>query len=156
MAAKVKISGLRELERALRQLPKSTGKAALRRVLKKRAQPVADDMRALAPVDPKSEGDLRESIGVSTKLSKRQRKLHRKTFRNDKAAVEMFVGAGPDPAAHQQEFGNVNHGPQSFARPAWDANKTQMLEGIKDDLWKEIEKSAQRFAKRQAKLAAKG
>lgn len=156
MAARVRIDGLKELDKALAELPKSTGKNVLRRVLKKRAEPIAEDMRARAPVDPNSPGDLRGSIGVGTKLSKRQRGLHRKAFRDDKAAVEVFVGAGPDPAAHNQEFGNVNHGPQPFARPAWDAGKGPLLDGLKQDLWTEVGKAAERLARKQARLLAKG
>lgn len=155
MAQTVKIEGLRELERALAELPKSTGKNVLRRVLRTRAQPVADAARAMAPDDPETGGlDLKASIGVSTVLSKRQKSLHRKMFRNDKAAVEVFVGAGALPQAHLQEFGAPQHGPQPFMRPAWDGGKTQMLEGLKDDLWKEIEAAAKRLAKKQAKLNA--
>lgn len=152
MAQKVRIRGLRELERALAELPKATGKNVLRRVLKARAEPIADAARGMAPDDPATGGlDLKAGIGVSTVLSKRQRGQHRKMFRNDKAAVEMFVGAGPDPAAHNQEFGNVNHGPQPFMRPAWDAGKMAVLDGIKDDLWTEVDKAAARLARKQAK-----
>ena len=53
--------------------------------------------------------------------------------------------------ATQQEFGNENHGPQPFARPAWDANKSAMLDGITDDLWQEIQIAAARLAKKLAK-----
>ena len=148
----VKITGLRELENALRELPKATGKNVLRRVLRKRAEPMADAARSSAPDDPATgAGDLRSSIAVSTKLSKRQASLHRKMFRDDKAAVEMFVGAGPVPQATQHEFGNINHGPQPFMRPAWDSGKDQILDGIKDDLAEEIDKAAKRLARKAAK-----
>lgn len=151
---KVRIEGLREVERALAELPKATGKNVLRRVLKARAQPIANAARSMAPDDPATGGDdLHTSIGVSTVLSKRQKGQHKKMFRNDKAAVEMFVGAGALPQAHLQEFGTVNHGPQPFLRPAWDAGKTAVLDGIKDDLWIEIDKAAARLAKKQAKAA---
>lgn len=157
MATTVKIEGLRELEKALAELPKATGKNVLRRVLLKRGQPLADAMEAKAPDDPATGGmDLKTSIGVSTKLSKRQAGLHRKMFKDDKASVEVFVGAGPVPHAHLQEFGTINHGPQPFARPAWDSGKGPLLAGLKDDLWSEVEKAAKRLAKKQARLAAKG
>jgi HK97 gp10 family phage protein len=148
----VKISGLRELEKALAELPKATGKNVLRRVLKKRAQPIADAARGSAPDDPATgAGDLKSSIGVGTVLSKRQKGLHKKMFANDKAAVEVFVGAGPLPQAHNQEFGNVNHGPQPYMRPAWDSGQRPMLDGIEKDLWTEIDNAARRLAKKQAK-----
>lgn len=153
MANTVHVEGLRELERALELLPRSTGKAALRRVLKKAAQPVADAAASNAPVD---EGALRDSIGVGTKLTRRQRGVHRKMFKDDKASVEMFVGAGGLPQAITQEFGTVDHSPQPFMRPAWDVEKNGVLESIKDDLWAEIQKAAHRHARKMARLAGKG
>jgi HK97 gp10 family phage protein len=148
MAVKVRIDGLREIEARLSELPKATGKNVLRRVLKKRAEPVAAAMEAGAP---RLSGNLAASAGVSTKLTKRQGALHRKMFRNDRAAVEMFAGVGGLPQATQQEFGNEMHGPQPFARPAWDAHKMAMLDGIKDDLWSEISKAAARLARKAAR-----
>ena len=153
MAVTMKLEGFKELERELERLSKSVGKAALRRALRKSAQPLADKMQAGAPVE---EGDLRDSIGVSTKLSPRQSRLHRKMFRNDKASVEMFVGAGPLPQAHLQEFGTVKQSPQPFARPAWDADNKAMLERLKTDLWAEVEKSVARAERKAARNAAKG
>ncbi|KFB10335.1 HK97-gp10 family putative phage morphogenesis protein [Nitratireductor basaltis] len=156
MATRVSVDGLRELEKALEELPKATGKNVLRRVLRKAAEPIADDMRAKAPDDPVTQGnDLRSSIGIGTKLGKRQGKLHRKMFKNDKAAVEMFVGAGVIPHSHLQEFGSTIHGPQPFARPAWDANKNHALNIVAKELGTEITKAAERLARKQAK-AAKG
>lgn len=148
MTETVQVTGLREVERALSEMPKATGKNVLRRVLKRRAQPVADAMSANAP---RLSGDLAESAAVSTKLTKRQRAQHRKMFKNDKASVEMFVGMGGLAQATQQEFGNERHPPQPFTRPAWDQNKTALLEGLKADLWTEIEKAAARMAKKAAK-----
>lgn len=156
MAQRVHIEGLRELDRALRELPKATGKAVLRRILKKRSEPLAAAMRAGAPDDPDTGGnDLRSSIAVGTKLSKRQAGIHRKMFKDDKASVEVFVGAGPLPHAHLQEFGSSLHGAQPFARPAWDAGHMSILTGLKEDLWTEIRKTAQRLAKKVARLAAR-
>lgn len=156
--ATFKIEGLAELERALAELPKSTGKALLRRVLKKAGQPIADAAKSMAPDDPTTTGprDLGDSIGVSTRLSKRQASIARKMFKNDKASVEMHVGAGSLPQAHLQEFGTEHHGAQPYMRPAWDGNKMGALEIIKNDLGGEIEKSAKRLAAKTARLAAKG
>lgn len=153
MAQIVRVEGLRELDRALGELPKATGKNVLRRVLREVAQPIADMAEGLAPRDT---GQLQRSIGVGTKLTRRQSKLHKKMFKDDKASVEMFVGAGGVPQAHLREFGGDRHPPQAFMRPAWDANQGKALETIKSSLWTEIEKAARRLAKKAAKLAAKG
>lgn len=153
---KVRIEGYAELNNALRELPKATQKNVLRRVLLQRAQPIADTARALAPDDPKTGGnDLHSSVAVSTKLSPRQAGIHKKMFRNDKASAEVFAGAGPLPQAHLMEFIGGAGGPQPFMRPAWDATKDAVLDGISDDLWKEIAAAAKRLANKAARAAAK-
>jgi len=153
MAGKVtvRVEGLRELERALAQLSKRTGKSVLRRTLKAAAEPMLLKAASLAPVD---EMDLVESMGLSSKLGKRQAKLHRRMFRDDRAAVEMFLGAGVLPQAHLQEFGSAKHGAQPFLRPAWDAEKKPTLDRISDLLAKNIDKAARSAARRAAKAKA--
>lgn len=148
-----KIEGLKELDAALGELPRATGKNVLRRVLRKTGETMAGDMEAMAP---RLTGALQVSIGVGTKLSRRQAALHRKMFKSDRASVEMFVGAGSNPQAITQEFGTFNQPPQPFARPAWDGNKEWMLRTIKGDLADEIMKSARRLARKRARAAAKG
>lgn len=150
--ATVKLEGFSDLEKELENLTKAAGKGVLRRALKKSAQPMADLMQDLAPRGETATDDLADSIGVSTKLSKRQAGQHKKMFRDDKAAVEMFVGAGPDPAAWNQEFGNVNHGPQPFARPAWDQEAKPTLDRLGEEMWAELEKSIARAERKAAKL----
>lgn len=147
---KVKIEGLRELDRALGELPKATAKAALRKVLRDAAEPMAQRMRAGAPFDTYR---LHESIDVSTQLSSRQRALHKSE--NKPSFQEMFVGTN-NPAGVQQEFGNENHPAQPFARPAWDAEKMPTLQRISDSLWLRISQAAARLARRRAARAAKG
>jgi HK97 gp10 family phage protein len=149
--ATVKIAGLKELERELEKLSKAAGKSVLRRSLKKAATPMKDLMQDLAPRGDTASDDLADSIAIGSKLSKRQAGLHRKMFRDDRAAVEMFVGPGPDPAAWNQEFGNVNHGAQPFARPAWDQEAQPTLDRLARHLWDEFEKSLQRAARKAAK-----
>ncbi len=156
MTVSVKLEGFSELEKELERLTKAAGKGVLRRSLKKAAQPMADLMQGMAPRGESAEDKLAESIAVSTKLSKRQATQHRRMFRNDKASVEMFVGPGPDPAAWNQEFGNVNHGAQPFVRPAWDQDKDAMLDRLGKDLWSELEKSIKRAERKAARQAAKG
>src|SRR5699024_4921775 len=97
MQVKVRVLGLSQLEQGLSELPRATGKNVLRRLLRERGKRIAERARNLAPVD---EGALKDSIGVSTKLTRSQRRRRRK-----KAAVEMFVGPGGHPQAITQEFG---------------------------------------------------
>lgn len=149
-ATRIRIDGLSETLEALRELPKATARNVVVRVLKKRGQPIADKARRLAPVES---GKLRSSVGVSTKLTRRQRSLHTKAGPQD---VEVFVGAGPQPQAHMQEFGTFKDRPQPFMRPAWDDNKGELIDGIAKDLWDEIAKAAARLARKAARAAARG
>lgn len=144
----VTVGGLRELDAALGQLPKATGKAVLRRTLKKAGQPIANDAEAKAP---RLTGALQISIGVGTKLTRRQSKLHRKMFKDDKASAEVFVRAGGLAQATQTEFGNEHQAAEPYMRPAWDGNKDRALDTIKTELGAEIMKAAQRLAKRAAR-----
>jgi HK97 gp10 family phage protein len=143
----VKVEGLREVMSALRELPNATAKNVMKRVLLQRAQPVAEAARALVPV---FEGHLQHSINVSDRLTRRQKGRHRKIDRDD---VEVFVGPGTDPAAHLNEFGSSHQAAHPFMRPAWDQTKDDLLEGVADDMWAEIEKAAARLARKSAKAA---
>lgn len=138
----VKILGLKELDRALGELPKSVAKRTLRRVLQEAAEPIARKARQMAP---KHDYHLVESIDVSTRLSKRQAALHKAN--GGPAFQEVFIGTN-NPAGVQQEFGNDRHGAQPFMRPAWDAEKQPALDRIAVSLWGEIEKSASRLKKK--------
>lgn len=153
MKTTVRIDGLRELDAALGELPSATAKAVLRRVGIKALEPMAEAARQLAPDDPATQGnDLKASITVGTKLNKTQTKLNRK--REDKSFAEVFMGTN-DPAGVQQEFGNVNHRPQPFMRPAFDANAEGAIKIVADELGDEITKTAARVAKRAAAKAEK-
>lgn len=141
----IHIEGLRELDLALGQLPKSLAKGVLRRVLKAAGEPVAAKARGGAP---REDLHLYESIDVSTRLNPRQKKIHKEESRE--TFQEMFIGTN-NPAGMQQEFGNSRHGPQPWLRPAWDSTKDATLEMISNSLWAEIEKTATRYAKKMGK-----
>jgi HK97 gp10 family phage protein len=146
--------GFAELERALQDLGRTTTqKASLRRSAVKALQPVADLAASLAPRD---QGDLIASIGVGTRLTKRQAGLHRRMFRDDRAAVEVFAGAGGLAQATQSEFGNRDQSAQPFMRPAWDSQGRATLNRLATELWADIQRTAARQARRAARIAARG
>lgn len=152
MVGVVRLEGFKELEAEFAKLEKpATRKASARRSLKKAAEPMAALAQGMAPVGDTN--TLAPSIAVSTKLSKRQAGLHRKMFASDRAAVEMFMGAGPHASAWNQEFGNVNHPAQPFMRPAWDQDQRAMLDRLKEELWADIQKTIARAEARAARLA---
>lgn len=156
MAQKFRVEGLKELDRALGQLPRATGKNVLRRVARKALEPIIETAKGLVHVG--ETGNLKGSLVVSTKLSHRQKALHKKLVRDDKTSVEMFAGAGPHlfvPQAIFEEFGTVKRGPHPFLRPAWDGGKMGVLNDIKRNLWFEIKKSADRVARKKARALKK-
>ena len=146
--AVVAVTGLREIERAMEGLTLASGRGVLRRAGLNALKPVA---AAAAGNAPHVSGALRGGIGVGTQLTARQKGINKRLVGDTKASAEVYVGAGPDPAAHTQEFGTVNHGPQPFMRPAWDGGKAQVLTDIKKELWSELAKAAARAARKAAK-----
>jgi len=153
----VKVEGLSDLDTALGALAaeygKPSGKAVLRRVGTKALQPMADTANALAPDNPGTgSNDLSGSYVTGTKLNKRQARLARRD--QSKSTVTVYMGTN-DPAGLQQEFGNVNHGPQPHARPAFDQHAREAIDIVAKELGPEIERTAARLAKRRAAKAAK-
>ena len=165
----VSIEGLKELEEALKELPKATGKNVLRRAMTNAANPIAEAARGMAPVKT---GKLKESIAVSRvrfssgSAGKRAfaEAMARGASRSEAAGAAkaanvgadsdvttsavVVVGPGRHPQAIFQEFGTVHNSPRAFMRPAWDTNKMNALETIKVELANEIEKARARLAKK--------
>lgn len=144
----VKVEGLKELEAALKQLPRATAKNVMKRVLMQAGQPVADKAESMAPVKT---GKLQKSIDIGSRLTRRQKASSPK-----QSAVEVYIGVGRSlPQGVFQEFGTVRNGPKPFMRPAWDGLGMQVLDDIKRLTWTEIDKAAARLSRKAARLAAK-
>ncbi|RMC37498.1 HK97-gp10 family putative phage morphogenesis protein [Paracoccus alkanivorans] len=167
----LRIAGLRELQRNLERIEKtSTRKAVLRRSLKKAAQPMADLAEQYAPV---LSGDLSEGIRIGTQVvNEAGRAAYARTMREggDKAGavsamrdarraakasgqasdVQLYLGPSKDSFYGKfQEFGTVHHAPDPFLRPAFDREAQPTVERLKPILWEEIEKSVARVAARK-------
>lgn len=157
MSATVSLTGFAELEQSLDNISRAAGKSALRRALMRAAEPTAEIARGMAPVD---KGTLRDSIVVGAKLNKRQARLHRRMFRDDRSSVELFIGPSYLLGAggrhgHLLEFGTYKTTPQPFMRPAWDSDKMAMLARLKEELWTQIQASTARAARSAARRAAR-
>lgn len=151
----MKVTGLREIEKALAQIPAGTAKGVARRALKKELQPVAELANVFWP------GSADDVFRVTSSLSSSQPQPAK-----GRSIVNMFVGApggrGGTPEAHLVEFGTGPRAhksgkyvgavsPTPMLQPAWDARKGQMLESLGQRLWDEIEKTMARRAKRASK-----
>lgn len=161
----VKISGFRELDAALSQLPKATQKTVLRRTLIKAGEPIKERAQQLVPI---STGDLRNSIVVSPRIKNKVGnaefsaairsglgkdaavKAMRDARRANKGSfAEMYVGPRVPLGwyGHLVEFGTRNMTAKPFMRPAWDALQMQALDIIRKTLGGEIMRAAKRISK---------
>lgn len=157
----LEIVGAQELEAALNALGQDRLiKATNRRALLAAAKPAVATARRLAPKDT---GRMADKVDVSSTLSRRQRRGG--GYRSNPNVAHVFIGAAPRGPAVLDEFGTgpryhkrtrkfVGATPaQPFMRPAWEQHKNQILDDYADELWIQIEKSAKRLARRQAKAA---
>lgn len=170
MKTSVHISGFKELDRALEELPKSTSRNVLKRTLIKAGEPIAEEARRLVPVD---QGVLRDSIEVSARVKNKVgnaefsaamraglgKKAAASALRSARRAAkgqgsfaEAYVGPtrgkGVIQYAHLVEFGSVNNQPpRPFMRPAWDAKQSQALSIIRAELGNEILAAARRIGR---------
>lgn len=148
----VKLAGFRELEEALAQLPKATGKNVLRRVARGALEPMADVAAARAP---SRTGKLAYSISVSQKATPRG--TWNKGRYRVKSSTGIVMAMGPAKFggvlnyATFDEFGTVDTPAFGFMRAAWDGGAVRALDYIKTNLRIEIEKSAAKLAKKRAK-----
>lgn len=158
MSVTMKVSGFREIEKALAQLPAGTAKGVSRRAMKKELAPVAMMANAFWP------GSDNDVFRVSSRISSSQRSSSKAP--RGRSVVNMFVGAnygqGGAPHAHLIEWGTGPRytsagafrgsvAPQPMLQPAWDAHKRKILEGLGKRMWDEISKTVERRAKRAAR-----
>lgn len=168
MKTMVKTTGFRELEAALKQLPRATAKTVVRRTLMKAGAPI---LAAAADAAPLRRGRLKTGIAQSGKakggnagarafgaalragLDKgAAREAARAANSAASGSMEMYIG--PDQSDGQgllQEFGTATNPAQPFLRPAWDGNKDLALQIIKQTLQSEILRAMTRLGKKQAK-----
>ncbi len=149
MRSKVRVTGLRELERNLAKLEKrASRRTAARNALKAGGKLFQATAKRLAPDNPATgEPDLHRGIGIGTRLTTRQKGLHTK-----RDPIEVFVGVIEGIGhGHLQEFGNINHAATPFMRPAWSQNKMRAIVVIRKDLNIQFLKGLGRQAKRRSK-----
>jgi len=155
-----KVEGLRDVERALDDLSKATGRAALRRALKKSAQPLVEGVKRRAPVD---DGSLRDSVAIAARLAPSVAKVARR-LGDPKSSVQLYLGPKWPEGAHGHlvEFGTAPRVKKStgqavgampaqpFMRPAWEAGQAAVLKRLETNLWSEVTKSLERARRKAA------
>jgi hypothetical protein len=135
----VELTGFKELEQALRALPKATGKNTLRRTAKGALDPMASLAAARAP---HRTGRLAYSITVSEKRTRRA-----------KGSTTRFVGGlFRAEASKGIEMAMGPAGGLGYMRAAWDSGAYKALDYVKEQLAVEINKATARFIRKQARL----
>lgn len=160
----MEVKGLRELELALAELPKATARNTLVRAGKEALKPFLEEVKSMAPVDEPGQtperppGTYRDSWIISTRLNRNQARFAR---REGKSFAEVYAGTN-DPLGVPLEFGTVErvqaNGRETgriiakpHGRPAWDGTEFLVLRELGGILFGEIEKSAERLARKRAK-----
>lgn len=149
---KVKITGFRELERALaEEMPKATAKAVLRRTAINSMERIRIGMEQRAP---KLKGKL--AGGMKTKPAKAQRIPGTKRYARQNGVSYNTGPTGKEEGgnASWQENGTVNMPAQPFARPTADAEGQNVIAEVKDELTKQIDAAKKRIARRAARQGA--
>ena len=151
----VKVEGIKEIREQLLALSKSLSPDVVESIVMRHAQKVAAEARRRAPVQPGPQGGtLRRSIicrklgrvgdnpapalvGVDVKTDQRGRL--------EKYAKLVEYGGG-ERVAKQGRYAGRSFGTmpaQPFLRPAYDAKKREVMEGIVRDLGAELDKVVQ-------------
>lgn len=148
------ITGLRELDALLQQLPRAMSNTVTRNALRKAGEPTRALAEENAPVEA---GGLKESMQISSQLNRNQRRGRQRI----KHGAEVFVGS-TSPLAHLVEFGTAERfrkggastgvmPAKPFLTQAWDSTKHEALAILGKELWAELRKAAKRLRRRAEK-----
>lgn len=163
----VQVEGLKELEAALKELPKATGKNVIRRALKAASIPIADEatqkIRVKHVETPVAVSKVKFSGGEAGKRAFAEalasgatraeaglaaREANSETSDDPKMTAGVLVVGPTKRAFYGFEYGTIKQAPQPFMRPAWDNNKDNALEIISEQIKIEIDKAVARIAKK--------
>jgi HK97 gp10 family phage protein len=153
MVASMSLQGFKDLDALLREMPRQLAGQAVTSGMRKALQPVAAAARAYAP------GSLDTRIRIAPTIKAGQ--MPQALEKPGKGKRVMFVGATA-PHAHLVEFGTGPRyhangkyvgvmPPDPFLRPAWDANKDQVLATLAEVIREEIGKAIGRRSSRAIK-----
>ena len=153
MSASLKISGFKEIDALLQAIPRQLAGQGVSSGLRRALQPVAAAARSYAP------GSLSERIKIAPSIKAGQQA--QSLEKPGKGKRVMYVGSTA-PHAHLVEFGTGPRyqangkyvgimPPDPFLRPAWDANKDEVLATLATAIREEIEKALGRRTARAIK-----
>ena len=155
----VRIDGLQELARALRELPQRVARNGLRASVYAGAKVIRDEAKLKAPMAtaplgpnqpppgtlkrsiimkqvPELSGDKKQTFFVTVRQGKKYRKQGKKGNLSQDAWYWRFV-----------EFGTVKMSAKPFLRPAFEGKKMEAVDAIKQRLAERVEQAAQALKK---------
>lgn len=157
--ASFKLFGLKELDEALRALPREIAKKVALEALREAAEPMLAEVRASASFKDKS-GELRKSIQAKTLNRVRQGTFqlrvgptapHAHLIEYGTKAHRVDAKPGSVLATYNQVIGkHLDHPgqpPRPFFRPAWDRHVKGMLDSLSVAFWKALDSAAAKLAK---------
>jgi hypothetical protein len=152
------VEGLKDLEEFLDKLPDRIARSGVQRVLRRALAPLQRLWHDNTRVRKRARGNgpagrFRVSIDISSRLI---RSVAR-GVRASGTAPACVAYVGPNkmgyPEALTEEFGAASHNetpPNAPGRRAWEAGQRTPLDIVSAELWPEIQKTADRYAKRSA------
>ena len=153
MSASLKMVGFKEMDALLQAIPRQLAGQGVASGMRRALQPVAAAARSYAP------GSLSERIRIAPTIKAGQQA--QSLEKPGKGRRVMYVGATA-PHAHLVEFGTGPRyqksgkyvgimTPDPFLRPAWDANKDEVLANLATAIRDEIAKALGRRTSRAIK-----
>ena len=153
----IKVEGLKDLEKALRELGKEFGNPkyavqAMRPAMKAAMKPVEERIEQNTPIDS---GGLKESvttkIGKATKKIKKSNHFNETTIIVGRSGYFWKKGESRWNQALAVEFGNEKVSGSAPLRNAFDEEHAGMLQRFKDTLGPAIEKKGKSLNKKRGK-----
>jgi len=155
---KMEVVGDEALQAAMLGLGRSSQARVARPAIREASTPIVRQMRQNAP---KKQGDrtgqLRKSIGRRMVTYKNSGTViavigpRRNFTTNDKFGNKV----DPSNYAHLVEFGTYRSTAKPFMRPAWEENKSKARRTLRNRMWIELKKEAERVRRKAAAKAAK-
>lgn len=155
MDIKVKVEGLKELEKALAELKEEYGgksaQQAMRPAVRKALKPAESTIKSTTPVDS---GALAESTKI--RIGKPSKAMLKSEHFNEQQVIAGRVGwTWKSPSLWSEalavEFGTQNRPADQTLRNAFDNHSDQMIETFKNELGPSIERKAKALHKKRSK-----
>jgi HK97 gp10 family phage protein len=130
--ARISIEGGRELDRALKKLPRALARKIIRQSLREAARPIVEEAKSRAPV---LTGQMRDSLRVRAgKRRKGQASMAVQTKDGDYAGDTFYAAF--------YEYGTSRQPARPFMRPAFDARVHEAVRIVSDALRRRITEAA--------------